>query len=334
VSATARGVEEFSIVSHRPSGLLCATTSYSVAKPDPRTDAAMAPAAEQRKPGPVTRTYRYLRIGLAGTVVVIFVAVGVEMVQGSHLGSISAYYYTGARTPFVGALFAAAVTLAALAGNGSGRILLSIAAIFAPIIALVPTPLKHGVVPTLVDDCGAGSCIPSAYLPDIRTGVWTYLVVGVLAIALLLVLAARRSISWQPTLLVAGILAVVVLVLGVGWTFAPDVILRGAHYAAAGVFFALIGAAALHNARAPQAPGGGYVQTFRVARPRPHARILYIAVAAGEIANLLVFIVVLSLKLPIIYDEAAALILFVLFWLTQTFETVDLPGSPRTIDPR
>jgi hypothetical protein len=95
-------------------------------------------------PGPVTSTYRYLRIALAGTVVVIFVAVGVEMVQGSHLASISAYYYTGARTPFVGALIAAAVTLAALAGSGSGRVLLSIAAILAPIIALVPTPLKAG----------------------------------------------------------------------------------------------------------------------------------------------------------------------------------------------
>jgi hypothetical protein len=291
-----------------------------------------APATRTR-PGPVTRTYRYLRIALVGTVVVIFAAVSVEMVQGSHLGSISAYYYTGARTPFVGALFAAAFTLAALAGNGSGRVLLSIAAIFAPIIALVPTPLKHGVVPTLVDDCGSGSCIPSKYLPDIGTGVWTYLAVGVLAILLLILLAARHSISWRPTLLVAGILAVVLLVVGFGWTVAPSVILRGAHYGAAGIFFVLIGVVAFHNARAPKKPRGGYVQAFRIDAPHRAAHNVYIAVAAGEIANAIIFIVVVSLKLPIIYNEAAALILFVVFWLNQTFETVDLRGAPRTIDP-
>jgi hypothetical protein len=291
-----------------------------------------AASANRARPGPVTRTYRYLRIALAGTVFVIFAAVGVAMVQGSHLESISAYYYTGARTPFVGALFAAAITLMALAGNGLGRMLLSIAAIFAPIIALVPTPVKDGIVPTLFDECGSGSCIPSKYLPDIAAGVWTYLVVGVLGIALLLFLAVRHSIDWRPALIVTGILAVVLLVLGLGWILAPSVILLGAHYGAAGIFFVLIGIVALQNARAPKS-SRGYVQAFRINAPHRPARIIYIAVAVGEVANAVVFVVVLGLRLPIIYDETAALILFVVFWLNQTFETVDLPRAPRTIDP-
>ena len=44
------------------------------------------------------RTYRYLRIGLAGTVVLIFVSVAVAIPVVGLLPSISHYFYTPART--------------------------------------------------------------------------------------------------------------------------------------------------------------------------------------------------------------------------------------------
>ena len=61
------------------------------------------------------RTYRYLRIGIAGMVVVIFASVGVAAASVGWLTSLSDYYYTSARTPFVGALIAVGFALLALA---------------------------------------------------------------------------------------------------------------------------------------------------------------------------------------------------------------------------
>jgi hypothetical protein len=296
----------------------------------------MAPINALRgKTDPVTRTYRYLRIALIGTVIVIFAAVGAEWAQHVSLGSISAYYYTGARTPFVGALFAAAITLIALAGNGLGRILLSIAAMFAPIIALVPTPLKHGAIPGLADGCGTGSCVPTHYLADVTTGVWTYLILGLMAIVLLIVLAAIHSNAWGPTLLLAGILAVVLFFVWFGWTLERSVFLGWAHYVSAGLFFLLIGVVAIFNAAAPTSDynANGYVQSFRIGPPRAWARAAYIGVAIGEGLNVVIFVFVFLQKLPILPDEAVALALFAIFWLFQTIETISFRNAPRTIDP-
>ena len=60
------------------------------------------------------RTYRYLRMSIAGTVVVIASAVVVATARVGWLPSISAYYYTPARNAFVGALVASGGNLAAL----------------------------------------------------------------------------------------------------------------------------------------------------------------------------------------------------------------------------
>ena len=85
------------------------------------------------------RTYRYLRIGVAGTVVVIFVSVLLAVPAVGWLTSVSDYFYSPARDAFVGALIAASLALLALSGRGLERGLLDAAALFAPLIALVPT---------------------------------------------------------------------------------------------------------------------------------------------------------------------------------------------------
>src|ERR1700712_2014601 len=94
-------------------------------------------------PTSLTRTYRYLRIGIGATIVVIFVAVAVVTIDTERfLPSISQYFYTPARSSFTGALVAASIALFALAGRGPERALLNAAAIFAPLIAFVSTPIK------------------------------------------------------------------------------------------------------------------------------------------------------------------------------------------------
>src|SRR6187402_568929 len=89
------------------------------------------------------RTYRYLRIAMGAMIVVIFTSVTVVAIgQGHLLGSISAYFYTPARTAFTGALIAAAVALLALSGHRAERALLDSAGLLAPLIALVSTPIR------------------------------------------------------------------------------------------------------------------------------------------------------------------------------------------------
>ena len=109
----------------------------------------------------VQRTYRYLRIAIAGTVVVIFAAMAVAAIEVGWLATESDYFYTPARNAFVGALIAAALALVALSGRGAERALLDAAALFAPLIAVVPTTLAPGTVPGVVVPC-AVRCFPPA----------------------------------------------------------------------------------------------------------------------------------------------------------------------------
>ena len=95
----------------------------------------------------LARTYRYVRLGIAATVVVIAIAVAFAFDDVGVLPSISAYYYSPARNSVVGALIAASFGLFALSGRGLERNLLDAAALLAPLIALVPTPLYPGGVP-------------------------------------------------------------------------------------------------------------------------------------------------------------------------------------------
>src|SRR5262249_44798629 len=85
---------------------------------------------------------------MIGFVLVIFIGVGFERSKapGCFQTSISAYYYTPVHGIFIGALVAVGTCLICLRGNTDAEdILLNLAGMFAPVVALVPTP-------------GTGSC--------------------------------------------------------------------------------------------------------------------------------------------------------------------------------
>ncbi len=132
------------------------------------------------------RTHRYLRLAIGGTVVVVFVAIAFAVPAAGWLSSISDYFYTPARNAFVGALIAASLALLALSGRGAERTILDAAALFAPLIALVPTVIGVDAIPGLEVACAP--CVPAAFQPDVANGVATYLVVlaGVLALGVAL----------------------------------------------------------------------------------------------------------------------------------------------------
>jgi hypothetical protein len=279
------------------------------------------------------RTHRYLRLAIGGTVVVIAVAILFAVPTAGWLPSISDYFYTPARGAFVGALVAASLALLALSGRWVERALLDAAALFAPLIAVVPSVIAPGTVPGV--DVSCARCVPDAVVPDVANGVATYLVVlgGVLLLGL--VLALRRIVegAWVSLALGAVVLAVVLLVA----VAAPQLLLGWGHFVATVVFFGLIAADAAVNA---------FWRTTSESPPR-WLRIVYIVIAVVMIVDLVALIgVTIAMRdaaapvFPwVLLGEAVALLAFVAFWWLQTWQRWDetdpasLVAIPRRLPP-
>jgi hypothetical protein len=267
-------------------------------------------------PAPSTsleRTYRYLRIGVAGTVVAIFVAVATAAASVGWLPSVSDYFYTPARNVLVGSLIAATLALVALSGRGVQRWLLDAAALFAPLIALVPTTVVPGSVPGVGETCEA-TCFPPVAEPDAENGVVTYLVVGGVVVVVALLLVALRQVAFRAVGASLAITVSVLVAVGATWTLAREAFLQHAHFAATIAFFALFAAVAMLSAF-PR----------RGAPPAPVFRALYTAIAVGLVVVLVAYVVALPQAaewgIPIVLvTEAAALTLFLMFWVVQGIE--------------
>ncbi|NYE21296.1 hypothetical protein [Microbacterium immunditiarum] len=259
------------------------------------------------------RTYRYLRIGVAGAVVVIFTAIGVTAASVGWLTSVSDYYYTTARDAFVGALVAVALALVALSGRGAERFLLDAAAVFAPLIAVVPTTLVPGSIPGVEVACDE-RCFPREFEADVATGVTTYLIVGTLTVLVALLLVALRQTALASIAASLVFTAAVLVAVALTWTLARDHFLEQGHFAATVAFFALFAAVALRNAF-PR----------REAPPRPVFRVLYTGIAVGLALLLVLYVALLpradATGVPVVLiTEAAALGLFFAFWVAQGIE--------------
>lgn len=259
------------------------------------------------------RTYRYLRLAIAGTVAVVFVAVALTVPAVGLLPSISHYFYTPAATLLVGALLSVSVALFALSGRGAQRVLLDLAATLAPLVAIVPTVIAPGSVPGLEAGCpdGATMCVPAPFVAGVGIGVLTYLIVGVLVVALACGLAAAGRVDRRGTLLSVALAAPVLLAVGLGWWLARDLFLRWAHLAAAVAFFAVIAAVAATGALAPAAADaprrrrgvslGIAISLVVVVAGMPLYGGLHVGAVSGVFAG-----------------EVAALVLFAAFWVLQS----------------
>jgi len=144
------------------------------------------------------KTWRYLRASMIGFVLAIFIGVGFERSKapGCFQTSISAYYYTPVHGVFIGALVAVGTCLICLRGNTDAEdILLNLAGMFAPVVALVPTP-------------GTGSCgsvLTTADNRDVNIGnnMFVLLAVGAAGFVFLAVIAIVGRVrhgSWPPRL--------------------------------------------------------------------------------------------------------------------------------------
>lgn len=272
------------------------------------------------------RTYRYLRLSLVGLVLLLLGCVWLERLTGleanKHLGSISAYYYTPARSVFVGALVAVGISLAAIVGRrGFEDSALNIAGMMAPIVAFVPTPRGAGGAPCDPD----GRCsVPPEFVPSVVNNVWGLIGLGVAALGLGAVTILRRRETSRGTR-IGFVVAAVTWAAFVAWfVFGRESFLGGAHFGAAVPLFGLITGVAYVNARRASARREG-VPT-REAKSYATVYGITAAVMGLTFAAAVVFVIADQFGgggTPsewVLWVEVVLLVAFATFWVTQTFD--------------
>ncbi len=328
----------------------------------------MAPPASETLVDTATtghRSHRYLRLSLVIAVLAVFVGVGVQVARtGMWLPSISHYVYTPAGGVFVASLVAASLALVVLAGRDLETVFLDIAAVFAPLIALVPTGISPELLAGIAtrDDAEPGpcspdeNCIPLADMEAVSTGVITYTVV--LACVVVLSLWIRRDtvrMLWRTradaavagrawalwsTFTAPAVAVVVAIVLNLaafvppisaGFPFNPWLGIS-VHFAATILFFVAFAAVPVVN-----------VIRYLAARRRGDSRIptryavVYVLVPVLLVIDLAVMVVLVKADLPgigVLVCEVVSLTLFAAFWIAQTIQWWREDNPPHVAPPR
>jgi len=279
-----------------------------------------------------TKTYLYLRVGLVALALFLASSLVIEMAFGDTewLGSISAYYYTPVRSVFVGTLCAMGVCLIAIKGRDRPRedLMLNLAGMCAPVVALVPTPLEDAA-------CGGATrCVPDAFVPGVVNNVQALLVVGVVGV-LFAARTVRRDTHERGDLLAIGISAGGLVGFALWFFIGRDSFLDFAHYGTAVPMFGLIVAVALVNAAKVDefvAEGGtltvGRAETYKKAY---RAIAYFMAVVIG--GALVLFVVKAATDSQpfahwVFIVEALLLAAFTAFWILQTLQYAE-DGAPE-----
>lgn len=290
------------------------------------------------------KTHRYLRLSLVFVVFALLTSVLIQTVVTAWdpltlgwnlLPSISHYFYTPARNIFVGSLIAASLALLALSGRHRAATLLDVSAIFAPLIALIPT----GIAPDQIVDgltCRqTEDCVPVEYLGDLRVGVATYVIVVIAMVITLTAIRTKKEIRTQSARLVSTIAVVTAVVLAAlafipalnadfpfnFWPFPQSI-----HFAATLLFFGTFAAVPIMHSF-------GSVDDNETA-PTPRQQAIYRWITWLMVANLVMLFAGFILRrflgdFPIVLiGEAIALCLFAWFWWVQTFQRWNDPDAP------
>jgi hypothetical protein len=279
----------------------------------------------------VVFTYRYLRGAMIALLLMLLLSVGYqwwwETDHSCWLGSISAYYYTPARTVFVGSLCALGASLIAYKGHSPEEdVLLNFSGFMAFVVAMVPT----------VPD---GRCGPNAYTQSpaeiaaaVRNNIWSLVVVAVVAAVVAAWLkrgTLTRDPSERPTVRSVVVSVVCGLVLLAELTLflaLRDRFIALSHGIAAGTMVAGVIAVMVFSAlraeeRHEGATGGG------AARGTAYKRI-YIAIAVALALALgvtvLAAVTVSGFDHLILIAEVIIIVLFAAYWGVQTKELWDL----------
>lgn len=278
-----------------------------------------APAAPMRSQDAI-KTYRYLRIGMIGAVLLLGASIAIERAKVScWQTSVSAYYYTPVRAIFVGTLLAVGLSLIVYKGTGLEDVCLNFAGILAPVVAVAPT--------TDVGACWSVAPSPRPVNPDgslagwvvqnIDNNIHALLIAGGvgLVVAFVTAMVAGRSVLAPLNQVERGTslsLGVTALALVVGWWLIErwdDFDTRAHGFAAVLMFVFLIGAIVANAVRRGADRGAAWTRA-------------YAAVAAGMVAGgALIAATRVFGEHTVFALEAYEIALFALYWIIQTAES-------------
>jgi hypothetical protein len=259
-----------------------------------------------------TRTYLYLRVGLVALALFLASSLVIELVfgDGPWLDSISAYYYTPVRSVFVGTLTAMGVCLIAIKGRDRPRedLMLNLAGMCAPVVALVPTPPADSAV------------------PGVENNVEALLVVGAAGV-LFAARTVRRGRHERGDLLALAASGVGLAGFAAWFALGRGSFLDYAHYGTAVPMFALIVAVALVNAATVEefVAAGGTLTMGRAATYRRAYRAIAAAMGVVIAGALVLFLVDAATGAEpfghwVFVVEALLLAAFTAFWILQTVQ--------------
>lgn len=286
--------------------------------------------------GAAITSYRYLRLSLIGLVTFIGLAVIIERLSTDRhcfQPSISDYYYTPAQAVFVGSLMAIGICLIALKGSSGGEdVLLNLAGMMAPVVALVPTPAgdprsQCWSVPVNTDNTGQ----------NVQNNILALLVVtAVVLLAIGVDMIRNRAAKDDRDRLGLLIAVLVVASFWLWFGFGFESFLSGAHYVAAILLFVFIWSVVLLNAEGPVAdePGGPrgakllaetrrwvvvFGQTVFPVRGQWRNRYGLIAfLMFWSVVIQSLFLLFAQWQLGLLWIETTQILLFAFFWILQT----------------
>jgi hypothetical protein len=292
------------------------TLHYELGLPTGMTTTQHNQAPPARHSIDAVKTWRYLRLSMVAVVTGLAAAVVYEHFQtkgnGCFQTSVSAYYYTPARSVFVAALVSIGVAMICLRGSTPWEdLLLNLAGMFAPVVAFVPTP-DPGT-------CWSVKSATEARAPNIANNLTALLIAGGLALAFAISRAWRERSRHEPRrarIAVAIAVAVWVAVLCVH-AFDGEFFDSYAHATAATAMFLCIIAVVCINAR-----------EFKPVGSKHYYARWYTAVAVAMVVVLAMGLVVVVVhwlggelwSYLTIVVETLLLILFATFWVIQTCE--------------
>jgi hypothetical protein len=266
------------------------------------------------------KTYRYLRIGMIGAVVLLAASIAIERGKvHCWQTSISAYYYTPVRAIFVGGMIAVGLSLIVIKGRGLWEDnCLNLAGILAPVVAVAPTTdvgRCWSVQPNPLPINADGS-LTHWVVTNIDNNFNALLVAGVIGLtaAVVIVILEKRGMLGSaeevepgtiPSLLVTASGLMIGWWLFLNW---HNFNTRAHGFAALFMFVALIGAV------------GGKAREHQAGQTTAYFR-LYAAVAAVMVIG---GVVIAALRIggahTVLVLEAFEILLFAVFWLVQTVE--------------
>lgn len=266
----------------------------------------------------VRKTYRYLRIGIIGAVVLLAVAIAIERDKvDCFQTSISAYYYTPVRAIFVGFMIALGLALIVYKGRTTAEdASLNIAGMLAPVVAVAPTTdvgRCWSVAPSPLPVQEDGS-LANWVVTNIDNNFYALLIAGLIGLGIALVIALVDRDGPLRELGVRLSLGVTFVLLLFGWWLIEnwDDFYSRAHGWSAVLLIVLLGVAIIAHAIHHRREGDRGLVWVYLAIP-----------ALMALGGLIISLTRVFDEHTVFALEAYEIGLFAVYWIVQTKEHWD-----------